>query len=144
MKKITLIALLISVFALGACARGKQPVAFENVPQVVQTEMQKTYAPNQIQYITFQKELGRKIYTFVLGEGTKVKYDHKGILRKVDNKGGINETLVPEVIMEYVRKTFLNATITEYKYERSCQEVELNNSIELVFNKRGKFLRIED
>ena len=144
MKKITLIALLISVFALGACARGKQPVAFENVPAAVQTEMQKTFSANQIQYITFAKELGYKMYTFMLADGTKLQFDHKGILRKISNKNGINETLVPENIMEYVRQTFPNATITEYQRERSRQEVELNNNLELIFNKRGKFLRIED
>lgn len=144
MKKITLIALLISVFALGANARGKQPVAFENIPEAVQTEMQKTFSVNQIQYITFAKELGYKMYTFMLADGTKLQFDHKAILRKISNKNGINETLVPENILEYVRKTFPNATITEYQREHSRQEVELNNNLDLVFNKRGKFLRIED
>lgn len=145
MKRLAFIALLISAFTMGAFAKkGKQPVAFDQLPQTVQAEFNKSFTTDQVQYITYQKELDRRIYTFVLSEGTKVKYDNKAVLRKVENKDGIMETLVPEKIIEYAQKTFPNATITEYSHERSCQEIELNNSIELIFNKRCKFLRIED
>ena len=143
MRKIVLV-LMMCVLAVAANAKGKQPVAFEKVPQAVQTEFQKHFKADQVQYITFEKALGQKLYTFVLSEGTKVKYNHKAVLRKVENKDGILKALVPEKIMQYAQKTFPNATITEYVFGKSRKEIELNNKIELIFTKRDKFLRIED
>lgn len=144
MKKITIIALLMSVFTLSAFAKGKQPIAFEKVPQVVQTEFKKSFTTDQVQYVTTKKELGHRDYTFTLADGTKIKFDQKGRLRQVENKAGILTTLVPEKILEYARQTFPNAIITEYKCEKSRQEIELNDNMELIFSKRSKFLRIED
>lgn len=143
MKKIVLV-LMMCVLAVAANAKGKQPVAFEKVPQEVQAEFQKYFSTDSVQYITFEKELGQKMYTFVLSEGTKVKYNDKAVLRKIENKNGILTTLVPEKIMEYAQQTFPNATITEYVCGKSRKEIELNDNIELIFNKRDKFLRIED
>lgn len=130
--------------SLTAFAKGKQPIAFDKVPQPVQTELQKYFTQDQVQYATFEKALGQKLYTFVLEDGTKIRYNHKAVLRKVENKNGILTTLVPEKIMEYANATFPKATITEYVCDKSRKEIELNNNMELIFNKRCKFLRIED
>lgn len=143
MKRIAFIALL-SVLCLTAFAKGKKPVPYDKVPQAVLTELQQFYTPDQVQYVTYEKVLGQKLYTFVLAEGTKIRYNHKAVLRKVENKDGILTSLVPEKIMEYATATFPNATITEYVCDKSRKEIELNNSMELIFSKRCKFLRIED
>ena len=95
MKRIAFIALL-SVLCLTAFAKGKKPVPYDKVPQAVQTEYQKYFTPDQVQYVTFEKALGQKLYTFVLAEGTKIKYNHKAVLRKVENKDGVLTSLVPE------------------------------------------------
>lgn len=142
MKK--LLIFFMALMSLTAFAKGKQPIAFDKVPQPVQTELQKYFTQDQVQYATFEKALGQKLYTFVLEDGTKIKYNHKAVLRKIENKNGILTTLVPEKIMEYANATFPKATITEYVCDKSRKEIELNNNMELIFNKRCKFLRIED
>ncbi|MBR7154298.1 MAG: PepSY-like domain-containing protein [Paludibacteraceae bacterium] len=142
MKK--LLIFFMALMSLTAFAKGKQPIAFDKVPQPVQTELQKYFTQDQVQYATFEKALGQKLYTFVLEDGTKIRYNHKAVLRKIENKNGILTTLVPEKIMEYANATFPKATITEYVCDKSRKEIELNNNMELIFNKRCKFLRIED
>ena len=142
MKK--LLIFFMALMSLTAFAKGKQPIAFDKVPQPVQTELQKYFTQDQVQYATFEKALGQKLYTFVLEDGTKIRYNHKAVLRKIENKNGILTTLVPEKIMEYAKDTFPKATITEYGCDKSRKEIELNNNMELIFNKRCKFLRIED
>ena len=142
MKK--LLIFFMALMSLTAFAKGKQPIAFDKVPQPVQTELQKYFTQDQVQYATFEKALGQKLYTFVLEDGTKIRYNHKAVLRKIENKNGILTTLVPEKIMEYAKATFPKATITEYVCDKSRKEIELNNNMELIFNKRCKFLRIED
>ena len=144
MKKITLIALLMSVCVLGVFAKkGKQPIAFDKIPEVVQTEYQQFFTADQVQFITVEKVFGHMAYAFLLTDGTKLVFDERAGLHKAENKNGVLETLVPVKIVEYVHATFPNAIITSYKFEQMKQEVEINNDMELIFDKRGHFVRID-
>ena len=144
MKKITLLALLVSAFTLGVFARGKQPVAFNKLPEAVKTEIKKNFTEDQIQFITAKKE-GRKRfeYTFIMVDNTKLVCDTKAQLRSIESQKGVMDVFIPEKILSYVQTTFPNTTITEYKRENGCQKVELNDKMLLLFNKKGKFLRID-
>ncbi len=145
MKRIALVALLISVFAVGGFARGKKPVAFENVPNALQEEVQKYFLPLEIQLVTVKKVAPRKYeYTFTMEEGTQLKYTNKAQLIEIENAKGVTLALVPEKIQAYVRDIFPNATITKYEVATGKKVVELNDEMELVFTKRDKFVRIED
>ena len=139
MKKFAFIALL-SMVCLTVSARGKQPIAFDALPQIVQEEIHKNFETEQIQFITSEKGIGRHYhYTFSIDDGTKIELDEKAGLIGVSNKMGIDSVFVPAKIKEYVQ-----TTITEYKYETMKQEVELNNKLDLIFDKRGAFIRIDD
>ena len=145
MKKIALVALLISAFAAGVSARGKQPIAFEKVPEVVQEEVQKYFLPLEIQLITVKKVAPRKFeYTFSMEDATQIKYSNKAVLLEVENEKGVLPVFIPEKILTYVLETFPNATITSYEAASGKKVIELNDEMVLVFNKKGKFLRIED
>ena len=145
MKKIALVALLISVFAAGVSARGKQPIAFEKVPEVVQEEVQKHFLPLEIQLITVKKVAPRKFeYTFSMEDATQIKYSNKAVLLEVENEKGVLPVFIPEKILTYVLETFPNATITSYEAASGKKVIELNDEMVLVFTKKGKFLRIED
>jgi hypothetical protein len=144
MKRILFIALM-SVVTLSAFARGKQPITFAKLPQAVQETVLVNFTQDQIQLITSEKTLPKHYkYTFVMADGTKLECTNKAQLRKVSNKNGIKEAFVPEIILTYVHETFPNATITEYKRETMKQEIELNDKMDLVFNTKGQFLRIDD
>lgn len=145
MKKIALVALLISAFVTGVFARGKQPVAFENVPEDVKEEIQKNFLPADIQLITVKKVAPRRFeYAFKMNDETEIKYNNRGELIKVENDKGIKTLLVPEKMQKYVRETFPNATITKYEVALGKKVLELNDEMTLVFTKQGKFVRIED
>lgn len=145
MKKIVLVALLLSAFTAGVFARGKQPVTFEKVPTAVQEEVQKNFLPLDIQLITVKKVAPRKfVYDFTMEDATQIKYTNKAVLIEVENEKGIKTVFVPEKILTYVQETFPNAIITNYEVSTGKKVVELNDEMELVFTKKGKFLRIED
>ena len=143
MKKMTVLALMLGLFSLAACAKGKQPIAFQNLPEMVKSAVLKNYSDSLVQYVTWQKALGKDEYDFLMEDGTKMQYFENGQLHKIKCKAGVPDALVPDPILRYVRETFPHATITEYKNDPWSQEVELNNEMELVFNRRGDFLRID-
>jgi len=139
----TLVAVLIGLFSLTACAKGKQPVPFQDLPEMVKAAVQKVYTQEQISYITWEKALGKDEYEFMLVDGTKMEYYETGQLHEIKSAAGVPDALIPDPILNYVRTTIPNAIITEYKNDPYKQEVELNNDMELVFNRRGDFLRID-
>ena len=80
----------------------------------------------------------------MMADGTKLEYDKRAQLRKIKKLEGVDEKFLPKVIVEYIKATLPNAIVTEYKREGMSQKVELSDKMELVFNRKGKFLRIED
>ena len=138
---VAILMLMLSVTAFGS---SKQPVAFTTLPETVQQVVLTNFSLDQIQIVTSEKAFGGFKYMFLMADGTKVEYNSKAQLLEAENLQGINDAFVPEAILTYIRTTFPNATITEYKNEGNKQEIELNDKMELVFSKNGKFLRIED
>ena len=133
------------MLCLGASARGKQPVAFSKVPQIVQDTVLNHYLMEDVLLSTRQKTQPRHyMYEFRTADGTKMLYTDKAVLIEASNKAGIQHSFLPAKVLNYVLEVFPNAVITEYERSSMKQEVELNNDIELVFNKHGKFLRIDD
>ena len=149
MKKIICVA-LVSMFCLTAFARGKQPVSFPKMPEVLQTEILKNFTEDQVQLITSEKTMPRHHkFVFHLADGTKLEYMSIGKkklkiqFRQITNPAGIKQEFVPENIQSYIQETFPNATITSYEKETMNQTIELNQDMVLIFNKSGKFIRID-
>ena len=144
MKRLAIVAMLMSLLCLGVNARGKQPIALKDLPEPVKKEILKNFTQEQIQLITAEKEFRNYEYTFMMADGTKLEYDKRAQLRKIKKLEGVDEKFLPKVIVEYIKATLPNAIVTEYKREGISQKVELSDKMELVFNRKGKFLRIED
>lgn len=143
MKRISVAVILLSMLCLGVFARGKQPVALKNLPDPVKQEVLKSFQERDIQFITVEKKFRNYEYTFMIADGTKAEYDQNGQLSKIENQNGVAEKFLPEAITEYIKEILPNAIVTEYEKDH-IQKVELNNDMELVFSKKGKFIRIED
>ena len=144
MKKMTVIAMLLGLFCLSAGAKGKQPIAFQKLPKEVQKAALQNYTNEDILFITKQKELGKDHYAFMLADDTKIEFFENGKVYKVKSEKGVMDVFIPEVILKYTNATFPNSTITAYKNEGWRQKLEINNSVNIIFSRKGKFLSIED
>lgn len=144
MKRVTLVVTLLCALTFSACARGKQPIAFENLPNGVQQEVLKCFTQDQVQFITVEKELLSTEYEFVLANGVQLEYDGDAKLLKAESRNGLPEKLINPQIVAYVKANFPKAIITEYSYDKWEQDVELNNEIDLVFDSKNNFKHIDD
>ena len=143
MKKLTLMALLLGLFCLTAGAKGKQPIAIEKLPRAVKAAAMQHYTPDQILFITMEKQVGKDEYEFSLADGTKVEFYENGQLHKIKSQQGVPDAFIPDNMLQYIKATFPNSIVTEYKNDRMMKKIEINNDVDLVFNRRGKFLRID-
>jgi hypothetical protein len=60
------------------------------------------------------------------------------------NNKKLPDSVIPEKILSYVGSVFPNAFVTDWKLEGRFQKVELNNSMDLLFDADGNFKKIDD
>ena len=85
----------------------------------------------------------------VLNDYTKIEFKLNYEWKKVDCEHSttftsVPATLVPEQITAYVNANFPNATIKKLEKKYMGWEIELNNGLELKFNKNFKVVEIDD
>lgn len=87
--------------------------------------------------------LGGKSYEVTFQNGASVEFDDKGNWKEVSHPSGINNELVPSMIVDFVKKNHPNILMKKISKEKKEIEVELTNGVELIFSDTGNFLRIE-
>lgn len=145
MKKLLFSILLTAIaFSLGACTDGK-PIGFDQLPQNAQTTIKNYFNKEDVLLATIDKDNLLTEYEVKLKDGSKLEFDSKGNLTKVDCKQRrVPNELVPEKVVAYVNANYPDAFITEWGKDDLRWKAELNNGLELVFDNKGEFLRYDD
>lgn len=107
----------------------------------------KTYTSKlSIAYVKLEDELfSKKSYEVKMNDGSEFEFDKNGEWKEIDMKRkSIPLSLIPKAIKEYVEKSFPKNNIVKLSRSSSKYEIELSNGLDLVFNSKGKFLRIDD
>lgn len=144
MKKMMMI-LASAVLTLSACASKPQVGTFGELPAAAQTFVTTHFSESDIALILWEQDGLHKEYEVRLNNGTKIEFDGKGQLEKIDSKpNAVPAGIVPVAITTYVSTKFPQAAIVEYSIDRRKQETELSNGLDLVFDLQGNFMHIDD
>ncbi|RLZ11848.1 PepSY-like domain-containing protein [Faecalibacter macacae] len=136
---VILIALGTSVFAQD------QIVTFNQLPTKGQNFISKYFQKGQVSTVILDNDYISKDYDVVLTNGTKIEFDGKGNWKEVDGKrNAIPTTFIPQSILNYVNKSFPNTKIIKIEKNRFSYDVELTNGLDLEFDSKGNFVRIDD
>ena len=136
---VILIALGTSVFAQD------QIVTFNQLPTKGQNFISKYFQKGQVSTVVLDNDYISKDYDVVLTNGTKIEFDGKGNWKEVDGKrNAIPTTFIPQSILNYVNKSFPNTKIIKIEKNRFSYDVELTNGLDLEFDSKGNFVRIDD
>ena len=144
MKRIITILALFVCLPLMSSADNDYVIPFEQLPQVSQTFVQTHFSGVNVSFTM------RDSHSFEVRfeDGSEVEFDKKGNWKEVDCKRQAVPasvlSLVPAEIQTYAAATFPQATITKINQKHWGYEVELSNGFDLEFNKKGKFLRMDD
>ena len=88
-----------------------------------------------------------KVYVTQNSVSFKLDFDKKGNvtdIESLDDKTPLPNSVLPVKITQHAKAKFPAAKIIEWKKKKNTQVVELTNDMELVFNSKGDFLRIDD
>ena len=99
----------------------------------------------QIAYVTLDKGLFDDEYDIRFNDGRTIEFNKAGELQKVDCKQTeVPSALVPEPVLSYIKANFPNAFITEWGKDDRGYKAELNNGLDLKFNRQYEFVRVDD
>lgn len=144
MKKNLFAVLATLCISLTACAHD-QIVPFEQVPQAGKDIVAKYFDVSQVAYVKLDKEMFDSEYEVKFNDGRSVEFNNAGELLKVDCKyTEVPADLVPEQVRNYVKANFPNAIITEWGRDDWGYKAELNNGLDIKFNRSYEFLRVDD
>ena len=139
MKKAFL--LLLSVIALNVYAKADIPVTFAQLPQKAQQFINTHFS--SVGFLSAKQDDGE--YEVMLKDGTKIDFTLQGDWKEVDcHVTAVPAAIVPAGITQYVKTNFPNNIITKIEKKYGGYDIELNNDLELKFDKNGNFLYADD
>ena len=135
---------LIALCSLTACAN-EQVIPFDQVPEPAKAIVAAHFDASQIAYVTLEKDLLDAEYDIKFNDGRSLEFNKAGELLKVDCKQTeVPAALIPEAVRVYVKANFPNAFITEWSKDDRRWKAEINSGLELEFNSKYEFIRIDD
>lgn len=143
-KILMLLCVVFAAFSTAKADDGKQ-INFNALPVKAQ-QMIKAHFPNQnISYaLQDEEDLFSKEYDVVFTDGSKIDFDAKGNWTSISMKNAsVPSSLILPGIKAYVGQTYPNQQIVKIENDRRDYEVKLDNNLELKFDKKGKFMRID-
>jgi len=142
MKKLSIIATFVAILCFGISTAMAQNN--NSYPEI--TKFVGQYFP-QATVLMVNSEWDE--YEVRLSDGTQIEFNRKAEWKKIDCEHSTTYTnvpaeLVPSQIATYVKSNFANQGITKIEKNRRGWEIELNNDLEIKFNKNCAVTKIDD
>lgn len=144
-KKIVLTILAFLPF-LGCEADKVTPISFGELPAKAQAFVKSYFSSETISVVLCDEELFDKDYEVRFADGSNVEFDKSGEWTSIEMKNGraVPTQPVPAAMISYVNTKHPGNFIIEVSKEKRKYEVELDNGVDIEFDKDGKFVRYED
>lgn len=141
MKKITIAILCLLSINLIACTHTNTPITQSELPQKAQSFI-NTYFPSYDIAIVIKDGFE---YEVKFTNGFDIEFDKKGDWESIDcQMSPIPNGIVPEAIVSYVMNNYAQNFIVQISRDHHGYDVELNNDLDLDFDKNGRFIRIDN
>ncbi|MCP1996052.1 PepSY-like domain-containing protein [Flavobacterium sp. HSC-61S13] len=143
MKKAFFLTVVMMFIGLGASAQDKV-LTKEQLPKEIQTFIGKNFSDKVFLTAKLDKELLKTTYEVKFDDGTELEFDKNSRLIQAECKSGLPSSVIPVAIQDYVTKNYGINYVVEWELKSTNrQDIKLNNEIELVFNDKGKFMRLD-
>lgn len=147
MKNSTFKILSFIFLFIGMSANAQETIiTSKELPVAAQKFISDHFSQGTVDYVKKDKEIFSTDYKVRFADGAEVEFDSKGVWMEVDgNKKSIPTGFIQKNILVYVKDKFPNAQIVKIEKGRfEKQEVKLSNGLELEFNSKGEFKRIDE
>lgn len=145
MKKIIFIlSLFAGILIFTGCDEDKI-ISASQLPQKAQQFIQQYFAEEEIAIVKSEREVSGKKYEVTFISGKNIEFKSNGDWIKVDCLfSAVPAELVPEAIANKVKEMYPDAIICVIDKENNYTEVDLNNGLDLKFDKKYNLIAIDD
>ena len=145
MKKIIFIlSLFACMLTFTGCDEDKI-ISASQLPQKAQQFIQQYFAEEEIAIVKSEREVSGKKYEVTFISGKNIEFKSNGDWIKVDCLfSAVPAELVPEAIANKVKEMYPDAIICVIDKENNYTEVDLNNGLDLKFDKKYNLIAIDD
>src|SRR5690606_8833600 len=138
---------VMTIFAFGLPGNAQDKIISENeLPIPAKDFITKNFSAQKVVQTVKDVDYWIKTeYEVTLDNAFHLEFDGDGNWKEIDGKDtAIPTEFIPEPIIQYISGNFPTQKITKIEKKSSGYEVELSNGLDLDFNSKGKFLRIDD
>ncbi|MBR1514829.1 MAG: PepSY-like domain-containing protein [Bacteroidales bacterium] len=129
---------------LNAC-KDEHLVGFDLLPENAKNIINEHFDKDDILLVNVEKEALVTEYEVKFKDGTEIDFDKDGNLKKIDcQQKQVPDALIPEAVLEYVKANYPSSFITEWGRDDLRWKAELDNGLELLFNRNYQFVGIDD
>lgn len=119
-------------------------LAPDQYPKLITNYVTSHFQKNKIVSIKKDKEFTKTDYEVKLDNGTELKFDKKFNITDIESNSELPTSVIPQKIRTHVASTYPHNKITDWEKERNRQKIKLDNKLELLFDSKGNFLRLDD
>lgn len=146
MKKI--FGMFFVLFLLCQISVGRDFVTHDvsQLPVKARELVKKNFPKINISYLKIDDEIFRsKNYEVTLTDGTEIEFDKNGEWKEIDcKKNEVPAVFVSDPITQYVSQYYPDQHIVKIEKLRRGYQIELSNDLDITFDVKGHFLRMDD
>ena len=138
MKKWTFVFISMFIMNVSVWAGNDKPIQVTELPRSAQSFIKNHFADQSVAVAKMETEFMDRSYDVIFANGDKVEFDKKGKWTKVDCKHGqVPQGIIPMPIQKYIAKNYPDAKVIKIELtDRKGYEVDLNNGLDIEFDKR--------
>ncbi len=136
--------LCIMALQVPAAAGNDTPITTSQLPATAQEFIRTNFPGQKVALAKIETEFMEKSYEVIFTNGTKVEFDRKGNWTDVDCKrSSVPTGIIPTQIATYINQNYPGCKVLKIEKESKEWEVELNNGLEITFNKKFQVTDID-
>lgn len=141
--RLVVILMFASVFAVSA--DDDKPIRFDQLPKVSRDFIGKYFNEKDISYSKVENDFFSKSYEVFFVDGSKVEFEGNGEWETVDClTREVPLGIAPGQIVDYVKKHHSQSKIVKIDRDKRSYEIELDNDIEIKFDKKFNVIEYDN
>lgn len=147
MKSVRMIlaGVLLSALTLPATAGNDRPIVVGELPAAAREFLRAHFDGLEVSYAKVDEDFFDKEYKVVFVNGARVEFREDGSWREIDCKyGEVPAAAVPRQIAGEVARLFPERKVISIDRGRRDYEVELDNGLELTFDRKFRLTEMDD
>lgn len=140
MRKIMIVALFSIILA--GCEK-ESVLADVEIPEEVISYVDTHFPENPIAQVVKDIDEFELSYDVLLEGSYSLEFNRKKQIISVKGLSKLPDSVVPDKLLDYVLKNYPSQLIFEWSLDDREQEIKLDNELELIFNLKDEFKRID-